>query len=115
MILEIYLTLFGIAALLILFGHYMLMDALRFSGFAMMFLIGMVFLTGNLTYADGYTDTIIGNSTYHVNNYTAITASQSIFGTITYHTLAFIQVIASVGGFIYVFVDRREAKEQEDD
>ena len=81
----------------------------------MLFLIGMVFLTGNLQYADGWTETTVGNITSRVNNYTTITDSTSIFGTVTYHTIAFIQVLAAVAGFIYVFVDRREAKERDDE
>lgn len=115
MILEIYLTLFGIGLLLVICGHFMLMDALRFTGFTMLFLIGMVFLTGNLQYADGWTETVVGNTTYRTINYTTITDSTSIFGTVTYHTIALIQVLAAIAGFIYVFVDRREARESNEE
>jgi len=77
--------------------------------------MSMVFLTSGLEFTDGsYLINQTGNVTTVTPVYNSIQETSTIFGSITYHTVAIIQVFAAIAGFIYVFVDRREANNEEE-
>jgi hypothetical protein len=107
MILSIYLTLIAVSLIIFLIGVFIEADVLKLTGAVLFFLISMVGLFASIEYESGATITTSGTTTTISPTYTAITRTSGLFSTITYHTFAFLQVLAAIGAFIFVLSERR--------
>lgn len=84
-------------------GYVMRMDALKTVAFTILFLLGMVMLTGNLEYQ---------TSTQVITNGSVMTATP-VYSTFDNHTISFLFVLFPLLGFIGVMVDRRSHEEDD--
>ena len=96
MILELFILFFAIAIITIALGYAMKMDALRILGATILFLIGNVFLFGDLQVPSATVASV-------VNGTTTITTQ---YATYTNHTLAFFFSLIGIVLLIFVMVDR---------
>jgi len=133
MLLNILITLFGVAFLLLFYGWYSRTDLPRLMGFLLIFLLGTFFepaIPGNIEYLSGnniseyyiYGDNYSG---YHwdyanpppscpPNNLDCVRLfhteriENNIYSEYTNHTLGFYIMMMGLLGFILVMVDRRK-------
>lgn len=108
MILGLWITLLCLSFVIIIVGQVIAADSLRLGGFALLFLTSLVMLFGSIEYTHGYTETVSGVVTTVTPIEVTITESSTFFGTITYHTFAFILAIIAIFGFVNVLTDRNQ-------
>lgn len=106
MILTIYLTLLVISLIFVSLGYVAEADLFKFAGYTLLFIISCVGLFSSIEVNNGFTATVAGAVTTVAPVYSTITATSSLFGTTTYKIFAFLQVVASVGGFIFTLGER---------
>ena len=106
MILTIYLTLIVISIIFVALGYVAEADLFKFTGYTLLFLVSCVGLFSSIEVNNGFTATVSGAVTTVAPVYSTVTATTSLFSTTTYKVFAFLQVVATIGGFIFTLGER---------
>ena len=103
MIIEFFVLFIIISFLFITLGYSIQIDAFKIVGWAILFIISMVFMLGYVEVSTG--SNIVANGT----GYT-ITPTYTTYAN---HTIAFLMVIISIFGTVFIAFERKRAKDEQ--